>query len=294
VNLILGVLLLLVYPSWGQEEVIANPAAEKQSRRLFLVNEIDAQNFDWKDLGLENGDIFSKVINESWLKWFLENRPNKIEEVIACSEKCRTDYDNWSASSSEEIPARFPGHQESFFLNINIQLKMLAAKNEYMSPTFGWFGRVVLQEIQTKKIIGSYEIPALTVITQDSSPRELNSQLATVIYRSALEKFVQVNKNFQKEEGNSRVNRLSVKGHRHLGDIYKLVELLKSRGKLIGIEIQIDTITTDEVQLVIYHQSEEKSFSDLLSDLKELKSSHNYKLVYELSGSQHLLKLVTE
>ena len=61
----------------------------------------------------------------------------------------------------------------------------------------------------------------------------------------------------------------------------------------MGLETQMDYLKSSEAQILCFYQGEEKSFTDLLSRVKELKLSQSYKLVNEFNGI-HTLKLVTE
>ena len=71
------------------------------------------------------------------------------------------------------------------------------------------------------------------------------------------------------------------------------MEELKARGSSLGLDVQMDFFKSSEAQILCFYQGEEKSFTDLLSQLKELKLSQSYKLVNEFNGI-HILKLVTE
>jgi hypothetical protein len=79
-----------------------------------------------------------------------------------------------------------------------------------------------------------------------------------------------------------------------MGDVLALIETLKSRGAAIGLEIKLDKMSSGEAEVICFYQGEEKSFTDLLSKVKELKSSTSYQVVDEFNGSVHVLKLVGE
>jgi hypothetical protein len=90
------------------------------------------------------------------------------------------------------------------------------------------------------------------------------------------------------------VRRLVIKGHQRLGDVIQLTEMLKKMGERIHLELRLDFFGLEEAHLLCFYQGEEKSFTDVLSQLKELKSSHRYKLLNDSTGVHHLIRFVTE
>lgn len=52
----------------------------------------------------------------------------------------------------------------------------------------------------------------------------------------------------------------------------------------MGIKASLESFQKDEARLLCFFQGEAKVFSDLLSQLKELKSSHSFVLSSDLTG----------
>jgi hypothetical protein len=114
------------------------------------------------------------------------------------------------------------------------------------------------------------------------------------MYASPLAAFNKAVKKLQESSRLNRLSRLVISGHKHLGDVSDLMKLLKKEGQNLGLELQWDLFTQKEAQLLCFYQGEEKSFTDLLSRIKELKSSHSYNVVNEFTGVRHVLKLIAE
>lgn len=98
----------------------------------------------------------------------------------------------------------------------------------------------------------------------------------------------------EQKSGFNRVSKLVLKGYKHLGDVLQLNELLKTRGTSLGLEIVLQTFSKDESNLLCFYQGEEKSFTHILSGIKEVKLTHGYTLVNEFTGIHHVIKFVTE
>jgi hypothetical protein len=105
---------------------------------------------------------------------------------------------------------------------------------------------------------------------------------------------MQFNRKLEEKLGFNRVSQLVIKGQQHLGDVFALMEMMKTRGSLLGLDVSLDSFSKDQANLVCFYRGEEKSFSDLLSGIKELKSTHRFSLVDEFTGVHYVIKLISE
>lgn len=267
----------------------------KPYSKLLLLSEIDLFSFGWGDLGLENAESFLDPINTSWLKWLNENLPTTVEEVVVCDSLCKSFYSSWSEASQDELEYRVtPDFTNAVWVKVTLHLKRTNYVASAHESRLQWDGRVILQDVNTKRILGTYELGEETRTFREADQKLLNSAIASALYRSPLSAFTQFSRKLQEKVGLNRVSKLTIKGHKHLGDALALMDLLRTRGSALGLEVNLDHFTKDAAQLICFYKGEEKSFTDLLSALKELKSSQSYVLVNEFTGTQHVLKLVAE
>lgn len=265
----------------------------KPFSKIILVNEVTTRGFSWQDLGLEEAASFINPLNESWVKWFVENLPSTVEEVVVCNNACMNFFNKWSETQLDQVSVP-EEYKNSVFLNLYIELKRSDVQENLKASTFEWEGRTLLQDVATKKILGSFAIPNEKRTFKQQDQKGLNSGIASSIYRSPLTAFMQFNRKLENKIGFNRVSRLVIKGYRHLGQVLELEEILKVRGSSLGLDVFLDHFFKDEANLVCFYRGEEKSFTDLLSSIKELKSNNSYRLVNEFTGVHHLIKFVTE
>lgn len=266
------------------------PAAPKPFSKLILISEVEPYLFTWKDLGLENDRSFSMALDNSWLKWFNENLPATVGTVVLCDATCMDFYRSWFETHFDQlqIPEDF---KNSLILKTNMLLRRAGSVGEVK---FEWEGRTVLQDVNTKKILAASTLAPESRTFRDLDQKTMNSGLASSMYRSAIPFFMQYRQQLEGKKGFNRVSRLVIRGHHRLGDVLELMEMLKVRGNSLGLDLHLGSFTKDEAQLICYLRGEEKSFTDLLSSIKELKSSHSYTLVNEFTGVHHVIKLVAE
>lgn len=265
----------------------------KPFSKVYLISEVTPLQFSWPDLGLESESNFVNPLNDSWIKWLNENIPNTVEEVVLCDSNCMSFYSSWTETHADSliIPEEYA---HSVFLKVNLFLKRTSQQTSVKEVSFEWEGRSLIQDVGTKRILGSFTLPTEARSFRQADQKALNSSLASSLYRSPISAFMYFRSKLEEKIGFNRVTRLVIKGQHHLGDVIALGELLKTRGSSLGLEVFLSSFSKDEANVICYYKGEEKSFTDLLSSIKELKSSHSYTLVNEFTGVHHVLKLVAE
>jgi hypothetical protein len=266
----------------------------KQYSRMQILTEISLQGFDWRDLSLESSSSFTDPLMDSWLKWLTTHQPSNLEETGICTGSCIDQFDNWQQIPQEEGMSVPEEILNGLWLKVSLNVKKVAFRAAINEWEFEWEGSVVVLDVNTKKILGSYNLEAESKTWRNLDQKALNSALVSALYRSTLDSFGRLVRKVQEAPKLNRLSRLVIQGHRHMGDVLLLTDLLRRRGSNLNLELMIDVFSRNEAQLLCFYQGEEKSFSDLLSQVKELKSSQSYSLVNEFTGVHHLLKLVAE
>lgn len=268
--------------------------SDKQYSKLQILSDINLIGMSWTDLGLEAESTFTDPLLRSWLKWYSANLPENVEDVSLCTGSCIQEFSQWQQLPQEEGMTVSENILNGLWLKISFNLRKVSFISSINEWQFEWDGSVVLLDVNTKKIVSSYNMLPETKTFRNLEQKALNSALASSMYRSPLDPLSKITKKIQETPRLNRLSRLGIQGHKHLGDVLSLIELLKKEGGNLNLELQIDLFTQKEAQLLCFYQGEEKSFTDLLSRVKELKSSHSYSLVNEFTGIHHVLKLIAE
>jgi hypothetical protein len=233
-------------------------------------------------------------LSQSWLKWISENLPESVEEVSICHEGCRDFYEKWEQKSADQLSTSMENDfKKAVWLKVSLNIRRTTYNPSVNESVYEWDGKVVVLDIDTKRSLVTFTMPEEKKDWRDLDQRALNSALASRLYRSPLAYFKDLEGGLKKGQLN-RVTRLIIKGHKNISDVIALMELMKNRGSSLGLDIKLDKIKPLEAEVLCFYQGEENSFGDLLSKLKELKSTTSYQLVNEFTGVQHVLKLVSE
>jgi hypothetical protein len=268
---------------------------KKTYSKLWIIQDTRAENFAWSDLGFEKETTFTHPLSESWQKWINENLPDPIEDVGICSGVCSTFFQNWEQQSVDELQSHpVNDYKRGLWAKVSINLRRTHYNPSLTESTFEWSGKLLILDIDTKRIVHSFDLPLERKEWRGIEQKALNSALASRIYRTPLPFFKELDTFLKSAHALNRVSRLVIKGHKNMGDVLALIETLNARGAALGLEIKLDKMSSGEAEAICFYQGEEKSFTDLLSKVKELKSSTSYQVVDEFNGSIHVLKLVSE
>ncbi len=260
---------------------------------LWIITELTPSQFDWKDLGLEREDNMANPLSQSWLKWVSENLPESVEEVAICQNACRNFYEEWEQKSADQLTVVDNEYKHGIWLKVSLNVRRTQFNPSLNESFFEWDGKAVVLDVDTKRSLVGFNLPPEKKDWRDLDQKALNSALVSRLYRSPLPYFKDLESGLKKGQLN-RVTRLIIRGHKNISDVMALIDLMKARGSSLGLDVKLDKIRPHEAEVLCYYQGEENSFGDLLSKLKELKSSTSYQLVNEFTGVQHVLKLVSE
>lgn len=272
---------------------VETPApVQKKYPKLFIVSDIDLINLTWSELVLEKSESFTAPLITSWIKWISGRMPEEVGEVVPCVDTCSDDFYRWLQLPQQQNMEVPKDYVNSLWMKVSYTLRKISFKPEINEWTFEWDGSVVLLDANSKVTVASFTIQTETKTWRGLDQKGINSKLASAMYRSALDFLNKSTLKLKETERSDRLSRLVIQGHRSVSDVFSLMELLKKEGVSLGLTSKLDVMGTKEAQIICFYKGEEKSFTDLLSRLKELKSTQSYTLVNEFTGVHHVLKLV--
>jgi D-ribose pyranose/furanose isomerase RbsD len=270
------------------EPLSLSPAANEVAPKpiAWVMIEMNWNDFNWRDLGLDQENSFQGPILESWQKYISENAPGK--QVSGCLQDCQNFISNWQDKDPALLSdAGLPEpYRNGFLIKVSIDLS-----REKFSGKFRWSGRVLFLDLNSKEILLSSEISPEEKSWSVQDQKKLNSLLATRIYQSGQGPLKVMANKIEENLAYTKAARLVIRGSGQLSHTEDLLKLIKSEGKKLGVVVRWDYVQRGEARFLCFYRGEEKSFSDLLSQLKELKSSHSYSITHEMSGSDHVLQL---
>jgi hypothetical protein len=263
--------------------------------KVLIIAEINPVSFKWEDLGFKDEILLTNSLLHSWIKWVGEHQKMDRNLLAACEHDCKKFYE-WIQSPIEDSQTETEEVHNPHWLKISYNVRKMYSDQKINEFRFEWEGNAILLDGKGKMIREAFRIYPETKAWRGLSQKELNSALATSIYRSGLDSISRIVRKIEDSSSLEKlklsvVRRLTIKGHKQMIDVIKLMELIKNLG--VG-ELELESFNATEAQLRCSYNGEEKMFMDLLSKLKELKSTNNYKVVNESDANHYILKLSLE
>lgn len=271
--------LLNPEPIASDVKVETKPAPEEKKTGLFLFTKINLLNFAWKDLSVEGEDSFVNPLNQNWVEWFKQNQ-NQFQSIESCSSNCENEFNTWIEGTNLES-------RSGIWIKTDLNLRRLVDEKFEIS------GGVVFLDIDTRKNLGARTLELQKISFPILDLKKRNSALASYLFRSTLALYSSLLSGIN-EQKEFRSLRLVIKGFSSLSDIQALEKLLAERSSTINLKSSLVGFARHEAQLNVTFKGEEKLFTDLLSELKELKSSRRFTLVHEFTENTHVLKMIAE
>lgn len=287
----LWVFLLMSTAVWGESTTAPAPeVVKKPFPAMYIITEVTPLNFRWHDLSLEEKS-FTFPLMQSWEKFISTNLPVNVGEVKVCGEECLQHFRKWQEEEPQLLTPGGPdAYKDSLWVKIGFYVQRGGAGEG--NNHFQWEGRVNVLDINSKHVLMSFETAKAGATLPQITQSQINSALATRIYKTLLPSLKQVMQKLPDHLPFNRASRLVIKGASNMAEITGLLTKITSRGNLLGLVLEWDQFGTSEARFLCFYRGEEKSFSDLLSQLKELKSSKSYELVHEYDGTQHVINLI--
>lgn len=284
----LTLFFLLGFNLWAQVEV------PKKYSKAMVLTDINLIGLKWEDLGILDSNKFPNALLNSWVKWLADKNSSEIQEFSLCEGQCAKEFSQWQQLSIEEAIKSAETLPRDLWITISYNLRKKNYIPDIKEWQFEWNGRVVVLDSATKKVLYSFEMDEQNKTWTGLDQKALNSALATGLYRTPLNAFDEIIKKAPELLKLTRANRFIVSGYQNLEDVLSLLELVKKVAAPANFEVKLELFGQKEAQILCFYQAEEKSFTDLLSRLKELKSSKRFRIDHENNGVLPVLKLIAE
>ena len=263
--------------SGAKVETSVGPAEKKTG--LFLYTKINLLNFMWKDLSVEGEDSFITPLNQNWVEWFKQNQ-TQFQLIEPCSQSCEVEFNTWIEGANLD-------QRSGVWIKTDLNLRRLVDEKFEIS------GGIVFLDIESRKNLGARTLELQKISLPILDLKKRNSALASYLFRASLPFYTALMSGINSEK-DARSLLLVIKGFTSLSDIQALEKLLAEKNSNLNLKSSLVGFARQQAQLNITFKGEEKLFTDLLSELKELKSSRRFTLVHEFIENTHVLKMIAE
>lgn len=255
----------------------------------YVLSEINLRGLKWENFGISKGVYFTDALSRSWGNYLLQMKKNNknMLEFLPCLDGCSSFFNWMQTFKSEDRQKSYQGK----WIKISINLFMINSDEEKREHLYGWEGTAVLIDMNTKRVLASFNLEKEEKLIKGKTTNDTNSILASSIYHSGLKGLTQFSSYLAHSNSEShKVREVKVSGYRHMADLLELVDKIRNK----GIFTELDSFKINEATLKCYISGEEKKFKDTLVSIMELKSKSHYKVINDHQGRRYEMRLITQ
>lgn len=267
---------------------------DKQFSNLHLLTEVQLMGFPWGELGVDSSDAFSVPLTNSWVSQLSQFIPPNLADISSCLSECQKNFYEWMQQERAIGPLVLESFQDDLWLKINLNITRSYLRALSGEWELSWRGSIILLDSNSKKVLFFKSLPAELKTIKFQDPKDFNSKLASYLFKYVSSYNSQVLKSIQDAQRHNRLSRISIRGHRRIDDILSLMDKIIKQGVDLNLTAELEHFSANEATLKFYFFGIEKTFTDLLSQIKELKLSHSYKVIHDFSGNRHQLRLMND
>lgn len=259
---------------------------------FLLIPHMSLSGLEWMDLKLKNEESFLSGLWPAWKKWSEESENNL--QLNLCDERCEEQWLSEKASDRGEINSYF-GQEDEVQLVVDLRLELRKIK---MLPNaeveYEISGTYSLHDYASGALLEAMNLgPEIKRIASNEDHQAINSQLANYFYRMAASGLVRL-KSFQDFRPYNQVQQLVIEGHKNFLEILAVENEIRLQLGTFSPRLELFALTKSTIEFKVLYRGEEKSFKELITGLKQLKSSYRPQYVWDTSTKELRLKLVHE
>ncbi|MBY0516772.1 MAG: hypothetical protein K2P81_07685 [Bacteriovoracaceae bacterium] len=259
----------------------------KTFRKLYLLANVQPLNFSWTDLKLTKAEEFVSPIEAEWLKWFQENTPTDVEEVVICDQACRDLLDKWRLQDEKNMSSFVsPELIGSLLLTVNINLNREVSSGSLPETKMSYAGGLILQDLNTKQVLQYADLPSEIQNLRMGEQKQFNSAVASHCYRYPLGKFLEVKNQVGKSVSLSNSMLIRIINPTHLGQALRFIEWIRVKAAPMQAHGKLDSFKSGEARVLVFFRGEGNKFKSLVEAAKELESEWGRPLTVDTTGAE--------
>jgi hypothetical protein len=248
--------------------------------KLYLDINYELSKMNFSDLGVSNDSDFIEVVNEYWIKWFKDNLPQNVSEVIVVDSSIKEDLDTYFKIPKENLATDIPDEfRNSLLLNVStviINKNMNKGKFEY---SFEFSGGMFLMNLQTSKVITSKTLDSSIKNYRLTSSEGLSSLVANHVYRIPLPYFPGIKRIIKDLNPASKITSLRVLDAKNIKQIQSLKDLLISRLVKYSLSLEVESFSRGIAIMNLVFDGNRTELIRSIESLKAAKSDVTFDVI---------------
>jgi hypothetical protein len=254
--------------------------AQGSASKLYIYVSYDLIKTSFNDLGVRRASDFTQALQDSWSKWFRENKSDNFIDIEFLSDSEFEQLNKIFTDSKVETLGDLPNqYQNSVLMHINIVIQKNSQNvliNEY---SYNFAGGLYFTDLNTKKVIGSSQFMKESKRFQVKNLNELSTLLANFVYRMPFSDFLTHKKMLNENLVSSATKSLNILNFTSVDQAIKLLDTIKSRGIHIGLDYKMNSFNSKLLSATLYFEGDMAQLTDILTKINEAKYVANFSMI---------------
>lgn len=245
---------------------------EKQTanyEKLYVMFEYELRQTNWSDVGVEAESSFTDEVNRFWMKWFQDNKPENVGEVVLLNDSNITEIKEHLKLSYEDIHLHGNSTLKSSLLLINkIVLHKEKIESNFNEFNFNYSGGLVLIDLATNRPILDSDIPRRVKHYFDVPKEKLSSAIANYVYRLPLDIFSSIKKKVTDAQMAKMSKKIELTEFESISQVMAFKKYLQDFGAKLRIGTELSSFNREKSEVVVFYQGDDTILMNFLTELK--------------------------
>jgi hypothetical protein len=247
---------------------------------IFLDVDFVLDGVSYSELNIENENDFEDVVIKSWLDWFSKNKPGNIANIEVLGEDKKAKLIEYMKLPTEAMLTNIPEFcVNSLLLKFEVNITKTMFDRTLNRFDFKYEGAAFLKDLQTNLNISTFNLSPEKKSYLVTENVNLANILANHVYKLALGSFPRVISSIKNLTPISSIQRVSVINYSNMENLNNLLDQIRSKGIKYSIKAEIENISDQRAEFVMYFDGEIAEVKALLSSLNAAKNDLSFELI---------------
>ncbi len=241
----------------------------KEVSRLYIYTDFELINTSWADLGVSIKSDFTGALDESWQKWFINNKVSHLNEVEILGTDGKKEFALHFNSPYEETIKNLSGiFKDSLVLRLNLKIEKVAHHDIFREYEFVFSGDIVLFDLLMNQAIYKEQLEKQSKTYRNINYDQLKNALANYVYRIPLGKFTEMKSSFSEASKVDSAKIVTVESFKNIDEIFDFISLLKNKGIRIKVNPVLHSFNSSKAEILLFYQGGAETLESFINSLE--------------------------
>ncbi len=229
---------------------------EKTFEKLFISTHFDINNIQWSALDMSSQNDLTDTITNHWKNWFKTHMGNTFQEIVIVNDRQR-----------EFIANNLPSDSQSFWLKIHTRIEKTHSDNFLNINSFLISANYLFVNPKTKTPILYGEKKEALKHIEFENIKDLNSQLATLIYQEPISLFDKMKSSIKSLSLNQNYMEIIVKNAPTILAVLQLSDFISHEGIIHGVQTLVSHYDASKSLITLSYTNKKEEIITFLKTL---------------------------